>query len=101
VLAGNTVGVQVPSFAQDGDIKDDSPQHPDPVGAARDGLVDNQVDNGEAARRQATAALLEQAALLARAGASAEAEALLRAAQGLLAPGGAVVALRPVKGGAR
>jgi hypothetical protein len=64
--------------------------------------VDNQVVNGEGARRQATATLLEQAALLARAGASTEAEALLRAAQSLLlAPGADVVALRPVKGGAR
>jgi hypothetical protein len=64
-------------------------------------VVDNQVDNEGGARRWATATLLEQAAVLARAGATTEAEALMRAAQGLLAPRAAVVALRPVKGGAR
>ncbi len=64
-------------------------------------LVDNQVDNEGAARRRATAALLEQAAVLARVGASQEAEVLLRAVQGLLATGASVVPLRPVKGGAQ
>ncbi|MGO9839288.1 MAG: hypothetical protein ACLP1X_34335 [Polyangiaceae bacterium] len=63
--------------------------------------MDNQVDNGDP-RRRAIAALLEQAAVLARAGASTEAEALVRAAQSLLASGADVVSLlRPVKGGAR
>ena len=65
--------------------------------------MDNQVDNGgpDAARRRATAALLEQAAVLARAGASSEADALLRAARELLAPPGDVVQLRPMKNGPR
>ena len=68
---------------------------------ARIALVDNQVDNEEGARRRATAILLEQAAVLVRAGASNEAETLVRAAQGLLWPCADVVALRPVKGGTR
>jgi hypothetical protein len=84
------------------DSKEESTEHGIAVEGAPIGLVDNQVDNEvDNVRQDAAAALLEQAAALARIGAGAEVESILRAARGLLMPGAEVVPLKIARAGRR
>lgn len=94
MLAGKTVGVQVPSFALLQNSDENSSDEPPPAGASK-ARVDDGVDNATPSaaadpsravgvRRRAVAVLIEQSAALAREGFFVESRALMDAARALM-----------------